>query len=122
MIIHQFPISDGLLILSLFVFPGSTASNAQTEAENLVKHHGNARALLIDMEDRERIADLVREADVVVRCVFSSLHLYKGECSVLFIDDADRAAYFPHRSIPPSRSSVSSRTPTLSRHHTYLLR
>lgn len=46
---------------------GWTASNALTEAENLVKLHENARALLIDMEDKERIARLVQQADVVVR-------------------------------------------------------
>lgn len=40
------------------------------EGENLVKHHANAKAILIDMQDQSRIANLVKEADVVVRCVY----------------------------------------------------
>jgi hypothetical protein len=43
------------------------ASNALQEAERLVAAHSNASALLISMDDRSRVSQLVNESDIVIR-------------------------------------------------------
>lgn len=54
------------------------------EAENLVKHHENATAFLIDMQDKENVARLISQADLVVRFV---TYLYFSGSSVI-VDNA----------------------------------
>lgn len=71
------------------------------------------------MEDKERIAGLVQQADVVVRCVSTSLASVQR--ALVFTGDFDRAAYSPRRSIHPSRSSVFSTKRTWSRHRIFHL-
>jgi alpha-aminoadipic semialdehyde synthase len=45
----------------------SLASNSLQEAERLVASHPSASALLITIEDRTRLSQLVKETDVVIR-------------------------------------------------------
>lgn len=42
------------------------ASNVLDEAQRLTAHHANASAVLVDMGDRQRVGELVKEADLVV--------------------------------------------------------
>jgi hypothetical protein len=43
------------------------ASNSLQEAERLVSSHPNASALLITIDDRARLSQLVKETDIVIR-------------------------------------------------------
>ncbi|KAF7986808.1 hypothetical protein HWV62_20442 [Athelia sp. TMB] len=43
------------------------ASNTLPEAERLVSHHSNAQALLLSMDDLEKVGRLIAESDVVIR-------------------------------------------------------
>lgn len=42
------------------------------EAERLVKHHSNARALVLDIGNKEEVARLIEESDLVIRSVVIS--------------------------------------------------
>jgi hypothetical protein len=43
------------------------ASNSRQEAESLVAAHPNASALLVSMDDRTQVSQLVKESDIVIR-------------------------------------------------------
>ena len=45
----------------------AAASNSRQEAEPLVAAHPNASALLVSMDDRARVSQLVNESDIVIR-------------------------------------------------------
>ncbi|KAI0302611.1 Saccharopine dehydrogenase-domain-containing protein [Russula brevipes] len=55
------------------------ASNALQEAERLVAAHSNASALLISMDDRSRVSQLVNESDIVISLLPAPLHPFVAD-------------------------------------------
>lgn len=58
-----------LYIISFPPYVRLLASNSRPEAENLILGLSNASACLLDVEDREKVSQLVKGADVVIRWV-----------------------------------------------------
>ncbi|TFY82056.1 hypothetical protein EWM64_g1953 [Hericium alpestre] len=50
------------------------ASNSLAEANQLVVHHNNAKAILVDMMDHASVARLIQEADVVISLLPAPFH------------------------------------------------
>ncbi|KAI0057988.1 hypothetical protein BV25DRAFT_1919690 [Artomyces pyxidatus] len=80
------------------------ASNSLEEAENLIRRHSNAKALLIDMEDRVRVEELVRQADLVVSLLPAPFHPSVAEICIKHRKHMVTASY-----ISPAMQSLHSR-------------
>ncbi|KAI0001339.1 Saccharopine dehydrogenase-domain-containing protein [Russula compacta] len=80
------------------------ASNSLQEAESLVAAHPNARAVLISMDDRTRVSQLVNESDLVISLLPAPLHPVVADLCVEHKKHMVTASY-----ISPAMRSFQSR-------------
>ncbi|KAI0305467.1 Saccharopine dehydrogenase-domain-containing protein [Multifurca ochricompacta] len=80
------------------------ASNSLQEAERLVAAHSNASALLINIDDKTRVSQLVKESDIVISLLPAPLHPVVAELCIGHKKHMVTASY-----VSPAMRSLHSR-------------